>query len=344
MNLSPPREPGSRRRLAARVASRVGILRAVRHTRLNRGLLVLAYHRVGSMESCPTDPELMTVTAEGLADHIRILQRWTRVASLEDVGACYRARRSIREPVALVTFDDAYADNYHAAFPVLQRAGVPAVFFVPTGLIETNHVPWWDRIAYAVRHTQHDSLRLSYPAGLMVIGARAAPENSTRHLLRRFKSDASLEPERFLRSIEDAAGVRAAGAPEVGELFANWSELREMAGAGMTLASHTHTHAILSHLPYGRQCEELERSRATLRERAGVDTSAVAYPVGGRDHFNGDTRRALAALGYDLGFSHYGGWNRAAEDAYDIRRVRVDRSVDPEMLLAAASLPRLFAS
>lgn len=344
MNVFPPRQRGSRRRLAARVASRVGILRAVRHARLNRGLLVLAYHRVGSVASCPTDPELITVTADGLAQHVWLLKRWMRVGSLEDVEDIYRARRRIREPVALMTFDDAYADNYLAAFPLLRRAGIPAVFFVPTGLIETNHVPWWDRIAYAVRHTERDVLRLSYPGGLVVVGVRAAPENATHHLLCRFKSDASLEPERFLRSLEDAAGVRPGGPSGLGDLFANWAELRDMASAGMTLASHTHTHAVLSHLSYEQQCEELERSRSELRARAGVDTRAVAYPVGGPEQFNDDTRRALAHVGYTLGFSHYGGWNRAAEDPYDIRRVRIDRTVDPEMLLAAASLPRLFAS
>ena len=66
--------------------------------------------------------------------------------------------------------------------------------------------------------------------------------------------------------------------------------------------------------------------------------------MGRRSHFNDDTRAALKHLGYRAGFSHYGGWNRSIADPYDIRRVRMDFTVDREMLHAAVSLPRLFAT
>jgi hypothetical protein len=73
-----------------------------------------------------------------------------------------------------------------------------------------------------------------------------------------------------------------------------------------------------------------------------VETRAVAYPVGAAEHFNGDTRAALAELGYRLGFSHYGGWNAAPADPYDIRRVRMDRTVSREQVAAGVALPAVF--
>ena len=40
------------------------------------------------------------------------------------------------EKPILITFDDGDADNYDAAFPILQRFGARATFFVPTGLLD----------------------------------------------------------------------------------------------------------------------------------------------------------------------------------------------------------------
>jgi peptidoglycan/xylan/chitin deacetylase (PgdA/CDA1 family) len=337
-----PRPTPSKRELAARVASRLGVLRAVRHTRAARGLLVLAYHRIGDPRGCPTDSGVYSTTAAGLSEHLAILRRWSRIISLAEVEALYSSGKTPAEPLSLLTFDDAYRDNYTTAFPILREAGVTGVFFVPTELIGCGHVPWWDRIAHAVKHARVDSCRLGYP-GMSLDAIQQRPEAVLRALLERFKSDPELDKERFVRDIEEALGACAIGSPDVAELFATWDELREMLAGGMDLASHTHAHRILAHLPLEAQREELALSRTTLRERLGVDTTAVAYPVGGRGHFNADTYRALRETGYRLGFSHYGGWNPAPADPFDIRRVKVGMEVTSEMLRATAALPSLFA-
>lgn len=334
----------ARRELVARAASRLGLLRILRQLRANRGLLVLAYHRVGDPHHCPYNEELYSVTTPGLADHVRLIQRWARIASLQELTENYLDGRAPGEPLVQLTFDDVYRDNFTIALPILKQAGVPATFFVPTGLIEQRHVPWWDRIAFAVKHSQVDRCQLGYPETMELTGLRSNPRRAMIQVIRLYKRDANLDKERLVTALEQAIGVSALDDPRRGELFASWSELREMMAAGMTLASHTHTHRLLGHLPYSEQREELERSREVLRQQTGVATTSVAYPVGMRSHFNADTRRALDELGYRAGFSHYGGWNRAIDDPHDIRRVRMDLSVDSELLHAAVSLPRLFAA
>ena len=44
----------------------------------------------------------------------------------------------------VITFDDGYKDNAGPAAAELERRGLPACFFVATGFIGSNRVPWWD--------------------------------------------------------------------------------------------------------------------------------------------------------------------------------------------------------
>ena len=50
-----------------------------------------------------------------------------------------------KKPVIL-TFDDAYEDNYSNAFPILQEYGFKATIFVPTGLVTVSDYLNWDEI------------------------------------------------------------------------------------------------------------------------------------------------------------------------------------------------------
>jgi peptidoglycan/xylan/chitin deacetylase (PgdA/CDA1 family)/folate-dependent phosphoribosylglycinamide formyltransferase PurN len=44
----------------------------------------------------------------------------------------------------VITFDDGYRDNRLFAAAELKKRGLPACFFVATGFIASDHVPWWD--------------------------------------------------------------------------------------------------------------------------------------------------------------------------------------------------------
>ncbi len=92
-------------------------------------VVVLLYHRVNDELR-----DTVTVGIEQFDRQMELVRRKYTVATIDDVVAG-RVPRNIRRPVVAVTFDDGYLDNYQNAVPILVKHGIPAAFFVSTGMI-----------------------------------------------------------------------------------------------------------------------------------------------------------------------------------------------------------------
>ena len=90
---------------------------------------VLCYHSVH-----PTSPTA-SVSTVGFRAHLEWLSDHCDVVPFEQVQS-FAGRDALDRPVVALTFDDAFADNYEHAWPVLSEFGLPATLFVATGLVE----------------------------------------------------------------------------------------------------------------------------------------------------------------------------------------------------------------
>ena len=95
-------------------------------------ITVLLFHRV-----CDNTRDNLTVGIEQFDRQMALLHRRCEVLSIEEVITRSNVPRS-KLPLVCVTFDDGYLDNYVNAVPILMRHGIPAAFFVSTGMIGTG--------------------------------------------------------------------------------------------------------------------------------------------------------------------------------------------------------------
>jgi peptidoglycan/xylan/chitin deacetylase (PgdA/CDA1 family) len=290
-------------------ALRRRIVRAVR--RRSAHGVVLLYHRVAGPRR---DPQWLDVNPELFDAQLAVIARIATPLALDDFE---RRRRSGRLPARAVaiTFDDGYADNLHAAAPLLARHAIPATVFVTAGMVGSDREFWWDdaeRIAFARTLPDWPPTGLAIPwnagdsasAPSSDVADRwtvASPQNpSPRHRLYRALATA-LHP--LATSPRDArlaewrawAGVPAAG--RTTHRAVTEEELRALATSpGISVGAHTVTHPSLAHIPPADQAREMTEARSWLERALGVSVGAAAYPFGTAGDVSGATVRAASTI------------------------------------------------
>lgn len=101
------------------------------------------------------------------------------------------------------------------------------------------------------------------------------------------------------------------------------AQLREWAGLGFEVGSHTSSHRRLDTLDEDDQRAELSGSRAKLEALLGSPVTAVAYPWGA---FSEVTQRLAREAGYEAGFATYRGTRPWRADRYAVHRIVVRNS------------------
>jgi peptidoglycan/xylan/chitin deacetylase (PgdA/CDA1 family) len=226
------------------------------------------------------------------------------MSHLRDHCQCVRLeddRVGRRGPTVAVTFDDGYADNLHRALPILAETGVPATFFLCTGLLDSRDEFWSDELERLVlgEGDRPDRFTLevqedggSWPA--------AGPGQRQALHDRLHRGMLALGPQRremWLDQLRRWAGLDRIGREAYRALTRD--EVRELAASPLvTIGAHGVTHTPLAVLDEAEQRLEISGSKAALAELLGREVTLFAYPFGGRRQYDATTRRLCREAGF----------------------------------------------
>jgi peptidoglycan/xylan/chitin deacetylase (PgdA/CDA1 family) len=101
--------------------------------------VIVVFHRVN--DAYPNDP--LTYTTQKFESFVRFFGRFFDVIPLSEMLRRLEAGVELAACLA-ITFDDGYRGNATIVAPILEDYGQRACFFVTTGFIGSDHVPWWD--------------------------------------------------------------------------------------------------------------------------------------------------------------------------------------------------------
>jgi peptidoglycan/xylan/chitin deacetylase (PgdA/CDA1 family) len=141
VSISPPRLPELSDAAEARIESIA--------PRYNGGVMVLAYHGIGSSDA----EGGFVISPERFGKHLAVLRAaGMHFVTAAQVADAFKARRSLPRNAVMVTFDDGRADAMMFADPLLEQADATATMFViadAAGDPGVYYAGWEDIKAYA---------------------------------------------------------------------------------------------------------------------------------------------------------------------------------------------------
>ena len=171
--------------------------------------IILGYHRVATVDR---DPHALCVAPSRFAEHLEVVQRNAEIVPLRAVRERSTATR------AVITFDDGYVDNASVVAPILDELGVPATFFIASGMIGSPHEYWWDKLesrlmAHPLPNHQHEVEKMRRPNRIDVRSEEARPRAVSAHGWRGVGLPLPTNPQIHKRLAEGDGGIKVLVAP-----------------------------------------------------------------------------------------------------------------------------------
>ena len=277
--------------------------------RLRDKRLIIAYHGIIPDGAKPAGERSLFLAQREFGAHLDMLREVADVAALDRIDDEGDGR-----PRVAITIDDAYKGAVCEGVQELVKRGLPATIFVAPGRLE-GHVFWWDALA-------DESGQLQDGVKTHALTTLCGHDERVRAWAARFAVLTSDALPPYARAASRAELRAAACLP------------------GITLGSHTWSHANLAKLAVSDVISEVNRSRVWLRrEFPGKVIDWLAYPYG-LDSVA--THQALADACYTGGLRIQGGWHNPTRVSRFARpRLNVPSSLSVAGLKARAvgSLP-----
>ncbi len=307
--------------------------------RVGRNVLVLMFHRVLPAGSPVLQKHLslrsIIITAENFARLLDFLQKHFRFAAMPEV---MQHGRQARKNYCVVTFDDGYHDFLKYAWPILQQNHLPVTMFLPTALIGTSHLFWWDQLYHACMKMENavtaagcgEPTKLAQGLAAEMFGEittllqriASTPVAKRAPLIYRLVAFIQDWPEMRVRALLQKLGapVENAHLLEKENALMNWDEIKSLRQAGVDFGSHTRQHLNLAAITAAQMQEEVAFSRQELETKLQETVASISFPGG---HHTEEVLGAVAAAGYSHAYSTRKGLNRPGDEIYRLRRVNV---------------------
>jgi peptidoglycan/xylan/chitin deacetylase (PgdA/CDA1 family) len=202
-------------------------------------------------------------------------------------------RSALPEKALLITFDDGDYTNFSKAYPLLKLYKIPAIFFVVTGLLNSETPFWWDELIY-------------------YLGSKEGNQKAWE-----VKTWSNRERVKFLENVR-----KTSEKPKLKSRQLAVSELEELKQENIAIANHTFSHPMLDRCSEEEIDWELSTSILTL-QNLDCNGDVFAYPNGNWTPF---VEKKLKQHNIKLSFLFDHQINKANFNPLRISRLVVDDS------------------
>jgi peptidoglycan/xylan/chitin deacetylase (PgdA/CDA1 family) len=261
-----------------------------------------------------------------LAGQLEQLGRTFEFVSRDQLLAAVDERAPLPEHACLVTFDDGLRSQFELALPVLERLGVPAVFFVsgrPHAERRALHVhrvhALRERLSEADFATLLDRHLAAAGAFVPVVGdaeARAMYRYDTLDAARvKYLLNVALEREASERVVEAMfADVGPGEQAFCDDLYMSDAQVRELEARHGATGAHGYDHHPFATLDPVLKGADMARGSDALRAITSAAPRIISYPYGSAAAVDRHVAEAAARLGYRVGLTMERALNRSLRE------------------------------
>lgn len=287
--------------------------------------VILRYHSVSTVADgthlC-LDPGL-AVAPDRFDLQCAYLKRHYRVLSLDEMVSRLAEGKPLPPKSVALTFDDGYLDNYTRAFPILQRHGLNATFYVTTNCIDNREVLWTGLLRFVIFTTTVPVLETREPIAFRLpLRTPVERREAFTKLIVTMKNIPTERRLALLEAVREAGGITDLS--PLGSIMMSWEQVREMHRAGMIFGAHTLSHPNLPNATPNEAEREIFGSRDALAEQIGERVLHFSYPNGrGSAHLTEAIKSMVRRAEFVSATTSVTGSVQPADDPFALKRIGI---------------------
>lgn len=292
-------------------------------------LLGVNYHYVS--ERAQGGRAIFPVTLGELTAQIEQLGRSFEFVSRDQLLAAVDDGAPLPERACLITFDDGLRSQFELALPVLERLGVPAVFFIsgrPHAERRALHVHRVHALRERLDEAAFAALLHRHLEGMAVPpvsddDARGMYRYDTLEAARvKYLLNVALEREASERVVEAMFAETGPGeAAFCKDLYMSDEQVRELEARHGAIGAHGYDHHPFATLDPVLKGADMARGSDALRAITGRRPAMISYPYGSAAAVDRPVADAAARLGYRVGLTMERALNRSLLEPLLLARV-----------------------
>lgn len=202
-----------------------------------------------------------------------ILKEYSPV-SFNDLLMHLKNVKTLPKKAFLLTFDDGLRETYDVISPILMAKGIPAIFFICSGLIDNKKLAYDHKASLIINQLKkkNNLLLLKKTKNIMLSYGYALTDNDNCILNLSYQNEIILDHIAYSISL-DYKNYLSDNKP-----YLTTDQINDLIKKGFSIGAHSVDHPLYSNLSLDQQLYQTVSSISFIREKFNLEYGAFAFP------------------------------------------------------------------
>ncbi len=240
---------------------------------------ILMYHSVADQSKAQWVNPHNHVPGDVFEEQMKFLAEKKQVISLDRLVKHIVNQEVIPDDTIVITFDDGYLDNLTVAAPILERYGLTATIFLPTGYIDRGETQWVDQVYTVLKYARNTEYRYCLDFERVFNLSKQRQMLELRRVLNEIMITADLSTRTSVLHDLQQQLEPVAMPPR---LTMNWNEVRQILQeyTCFKIGGHSVEHTDLTAISQQLAEKEIIQCRDRIRQELWIVPQFFSFPYG----------------------------------------------------------------